>query len=144
MILTGAFAIVGFVHPTYRLLPSSYYTIHQPERLRWFYRVLGVSQFRQFLLATIWRSKDQRSKYFNGKRSGMSGLIEQSMRAEFGHLLPFILLAVVAIYWSSLQLFTLASFTMLWNIAGNLYPTLLQRHHRMRIQRIYDRQRAQA
>jgi hypothetical protein len=90
-------------------------------------------------LATFWRSKDQRKKYFNGKKNGIPTLIEQSMKSEFGHLLPFIILNIVGIYLIVIKLFALGLFTIFINLIGNMYPVILQRHHRMRIQLIHKR-----
>ena len=139
MLITGVFAITGFAHPTQRLLPNSYYQIRKPERLKSIYKLLRVDLFRTFLLATVWKKKKDREKFFNGKRAGISNLVEQSMKSEFGHLLPFIIISAVSIYLISIDLVELGLFTMIWNILGNLYPILLQRYHRMRVQVIKKR-----
>ena len=139
--LTGMFAFAGFALPTQKLLPASYYQIHHARRLKTFYSGMGVPLFRQFLLATFWRSKSQQKRYFNGKRDGLAHLETQSMKSEFGHLLPGIVIAVVVVYLLFLGLYLVAVFTMLLNILANLYPILLQRHHRMRISVLKKRQR---
>lgn len=139
MIVTGVFAITGFAHPTQKLLPESYYHVHKPKRLKYIYKLLRVDLFRKFLLATVWREKKQRQKYFNGKRSGFSTLEEQSMKSEFGHLMPFIILNAIALYLIAIGMVTLGVFTIIWNLLGNFYPIILQRHHRMRLQFIKQR-----
>jgi hypothetical protein len=139
MYITGIFAFAGFAYPTQKLLPQSYYKIHHPQKLNHAYKRLKVGWFKKFLLATFWRSTQQRKKYFNGKRTGISTLTEQSMKSEFGHLLPFIILNLVGIYLITLHLLALGMFTIILNIIGNMYPVILQRQHRMRIQRIKDR-----
>jgi hypothetical protein len=45
------------------------------------------------LLATLWKRKKQRKEYFNGTKNGIANMVEQSMKSEFGHLIPFVLLA---------------------------------------------------
>ena len=100
---------------------------------------MGVERFKKFLLATFWRNKDQRNKYFNGSRKGIATLVEQSKKSEFGHLVPFVLLSLASIYLLIIGMTFLASLTFLINILGNLYPVLLQRHHRMRIQNLQTR-----
>lgn len=139
MFITGIFAFVGFAYPTQRLLPASYYHIHQPSRLHKVYQFLKVEWFRKFLLATLWKDKKQRKRYFNGKKEGMDNLEEQSMKSEFGHLLPFIILLVVSVYLLAVGQTYLALFVLLWNILGNFYPILLQRKHRARLQAIKQR-----
>ena len=94
MFITGIFAFSGFAFPTQKLLPKSYYKIFYPKRLKNIYRVLRVDLFRQMLLATLWKSKKQRKKYFNGKKNGIPNLIEQSMKSEFGHFIPFIIVFI--------------------------------------------------
>jgi hypothetical protein len=140
LFITGIFAFSGFAFPTQKLLPKSYYQIHHPKSLKKTYEVLRVNLFRQMLLATLWKSKNQRKKYFNGKENGISNLVEQSMKSEFGHLIPLIIISFVSIYLIAIGAIKLAVFSLLINLIGNLYPIILQRHHRMRIQSIRKRQ----
>ena len=139
MYITGIFAFAGFVFPTQKLLPQSYYTIYQPQKLKKAYNLLKVDVFRKLLLATFWKNKEQRKKYFNGKVDGISTLEKQSMKSEFGHLIPFILLNMISLYLVSVDLTKLSLTCFLFNIIGNFYPIILQRHHRMRIQLIRQR-----
>ena len=98
LFITGIFAFAGFAFPTQKLLPNAYYQIYQPQTLVKAYKFLGVELFRKMLLATLWKSKKQRKKYFNGKKNGIENLIEQSMKSEFGHLIPFLLISLISIY----------------------------------------------
>lgn len=139
LFITGVFAFAGFAYPTQKLLPKSYYQIHNPDKLKGVYDFLGVKYFRKFLLATFWRNKNQRKLYFDGKRTGISTLVEQSMKSEFGHLMPFIMINAASVYFIAIDLFELGMFTIMINVVGNLYPIILQRQHRMRIQQINER-----
>lgn len=141
MFITGVFAFLGFAYPTQKLLPLSYYRIQNPTKLQLIYNTMRVDWFKKFLLATFWRNQNQRKKYFNGKRAGVSNLAVQSMKSEFGHLIPFIIINVVSVYLLAINLYALSIFTFILNVIGNLYPIILQRQHRMRIQYIYERQR---
>ena len=96
--LTGIFAFAGFAWPTERLLPQSYYTVQNTNRLKKIYQQFRVNLFRKFLLATVWRSKAQQAKHFNGKKNGLDMLVEQASKAEFGHLIPFILINFISLY----------------------------------------------
>lgn len=140
LFITGIFAFSGFAFPTQKLLPKSYYKISHPKKLKKTYKILKINLFRQMLLATLWRSHKQRKKYFNGKKNGISNLDEQSMKSEFGHLIPFIILCFVSIYLLVIGLTKLAVCTFFINFIGNSYPIILQRHHRFRIQIIRKRQ----
>ncbi|MFB9295038.1 glycosyl-4,4'-diaponeurosporenoate acyltransferase CrtO family protein [Persicitalea jodogahamensis] len=134
LFITGIFAFAGFAFPTQKLLPEKYYRIRNPVRLKKVYRALKVSWFRKALLATLWKSRSQRKKYFDGKREGIANLVEQSMKSEFGHLIPFVLITFVSGYLILIHSIELGIFSLLVNLIGNLYPIILQRYHRMRIQ----------
>lgn len=139
MFITGIFAFAGFGFPTQKLLPNSIYKIRNPNLIRKLYRLMRVDLFRRFLLSTLWLSKKKQSKFFDGKKGGIQNLIDQSRKAEFGHGVAFLLINILVIYIFSLRMYALATFTLFWNILGNFYPMVLQRHHRMRISAIEGR-----
>lgn len=134
LFITGIFAFLGFAFPTQKILPTKYYEIHNTKRLKRTYQFLQVEWFRKALLATLWKSKKQRQKYFNGKKEGLGNLITQSQKSEIGHLFPLIVITLICIYLFVIGDWKLASVTLLINIIGNLYPIILQRQHRRRIQ----------
>jgi len=140
LFITGIFAFLGFALPTQKLLPDSFYKVYRPRLLKKVYNGLGVELFRKALLATLWKSKSQRKKFFNGQKNGIQNLEVQSMKSEFGHFIPLVIIFFVVIYLIGIGQFKLAFLTFLINIIGNLYPVLLQRYHRMRIQKIRKRQ----
>jgi hypothetical protein len=142
LFITGVFAFSGFAFPTQKLLPPSYYRILHPKKLQQTFKVLKVNLFRKILLATLWKRKKQRKEFFDGTKSGIANLLEQSMKSEFGHLLPFVIICFVSGYLIAIGLIKLALLSLLINLIGNLYPIVLQRHHRMRVQLIRTRQEA--
>ena len=142
LFITGIFAFSGFALPTHKLISNSYYKVSNSKRLKKVYAFLQVDVFRKFLLATFWRSKKQQKKYFNGTLEGLSNLELQSKKSEFGHLIPLIIIMAISIYFLILGLITLAIITVTINFIGNLYPIILQRHHRMRIQILRKRMHA--
>lgn len=136
LFITGIFAFAGFAFPTQKLLSEEYYQIQHPRKVEQLYKTLKVNWFKHILLATLWKNKKQRKQFFSGNKAGISTLIRQSKKSEFGHLIPFVLISILVIYLIVIGLYLLALFTLLFNILGNGYPILLQRHHRMRIKRI--------
>jgi hypothetical protein len=144
LFITGVFAFSGFAFPTQKLLPPSYYRILHPKKLQQTFKVLKVNLFRKILLATLWKRKKQRKEFFDGTKSGIANLLEQSMKSEFGHLIPFVIICFVSGYLIAIGLIKLALLSLLINLIGNLYPIVLQRHHRMRIQLLSNRQQAGA
>lgn len=136
LMVTGVFAFLVFVLPAHRLLPDAYYRVRAPGRLRTVYRALGVGAFRRVLLATLWRDRARQSRFFDGSAADLDGLAERSRAAEFGHAVPFALLCGASAVWVARGAVRLGLLTLAVNVLGNLYPVLLQRHHRMRIGRL--------
>lgn len=138
LLATGAFAFLGFVYPTSKILPKTYYQIKNSARLKLIYKWLGVKYFKYFLLFTFYRKKDNKN-YFNGYKSGISLLNYNTKQSEFGHLLAFIsilILSLILLYEGHKSVF-------IWiqpiNILVNLYPIILQRNHRIVIERLLKR-----
>ncbi|MEL6657463.1 MAG: hypothetical protein AAFR36_13495 [Bacteroidota bacterium] len=139
LFITGIFAFPSFVWPTEKLLPAAYYHVYQPKRLKRVGKAMKVELFRKMLLATLWKDKKRQKAYFDGTREGLINLETQSKRAESGHLLPFLLITILSIYWLFTGHAKMGVATFVINIIGNLYPVILQRNHRMRIQVIRGR-----
>ena len=131
--ITGIFAFAVFAFPSQKLLPKSYYLIRNSTKLKRIFKILKVDWFRNFLLATFWKSEKQRNKYFDGTASGLDHLEIQSMKSEFGHLIPFIIILAVSFWLIAIGQSVLGIFCILINVFFNFYPVVLQRHHRMRI-----------
>jgi hypothetical protein len=136
LFLTGVFAFPGFVFPTHRMLPKAYYDISNPSVLSGLFKALGVKYFRILLMIAFWGKKKNKKKFFDGTRNGIENLIYQSKQSEFGHLAPLVLISVISFSFVVQQHYLLAAMTIFINVVGNFYPILLQRHHRMRIQKI--------
>lgn len=136
LFITGIFAITGFAYPTSKLLPANYYTIRNPAKTKKVYKVLGVKYFKVLLLIIFWGSKKNRIKYFDGTRNGIQNFIYQTKQSEFGHLCAFVVIFVVSIVLILHDYYLLVVLTTVINIIANLYPTILQRHHRYRVLKI--------
>ena len=137
--ITGIFAFMGFVYPTNKILPSTYYKISKPSFLAKAYKILGVKYFRVSLLIFFWGKKHNRKKYFNGTQKGLSNFIYQTKQSEFGHFGAFITIIISSILLVIHEAYFLFFTVTALNIIGNFYPIMLQRFHRMRIQRIKPR-----
>jgi len=130
---TGVFAFVGFEFPTHKVLPMQYYSIKNPSSLKSCCRFLGVSTFRKFLMITFWGKEKNRRKYFDGTRSGIRNFVYQTKQSEFGHLAALIAIAIISTVLAFHKYYLVATMATVINLIGNLYPILLQRHHRMRL-----------
>jgi len=134
--ITGVFALPGFVIPTNRLLPSNYYKLTNPTLLVKVYKVMGISYFRNILLVLFWGRENNRKKYFNGTKSGLKNFIYQSKQSEFGHSISFVCILLISIVLLFKGYYSLVGVTTIINIIVNLYPLILQRYHRVRIEKL--------
>ena len=133
LFITGTFAFVGFVFPTYKILPDRYYHIKSPKILLKIYSLLKVNIFKKALLLAFWGKKKNRNRYFNGNKSGIKQFIENTKQSEFGHLAAFIALSSLSILLIYNEFWLTSIITLFINLIGNFYPVLLQRFHRSRI-----------
>ena len=136
LFITGIFAFIGFAYPTNRILPESYYKIKNPKLVEYLYKILGLKYFRVILLITFWGKKKNRKKYFNGTKKGLINFIYQTKQSEFGHLGAFFLILICSIILLFNRLYFIVLIMTLLNIIGNVYPIILQRFHRIRIEKI--------
>ena len=136
--ITGIFAYPGFVFPTHKLISPKYFVVRSPKLLARIYRLLGIGLFRKALLLFFWGHKKNRVKYFDGTRGGLDNFVYQSKQAEFGHLGAFLTISSVCILLLFNELYRYALATTAINIVGNVYPIILQRYHRIRIERVLN------
>jgi hypothetical protein len=136
LFISGIFAFTGFAYPSSRLLPDAYYTVKNPKVLTAAYNILGIKFFRSFLLMAFWGKEKNRKKYFNGTKSGIQNFDFQTRQSEFGHLGAFIVTTIVCVILLSNGHVITLLLTMALNIIANLYPIILQRMHRVKIQRL--------
>ena len=136
---TGMFAFVGFSFPTSKLLPTSYYKITNKRLVTKIYDFWGVKYFRFFLLLTFWKSKEKQKTFFNGTKEGLRQFTFALNQAEFGHLGAFIFIQIYGIAMFLKGEFLVFMILSIINIIFNLYPIILQRKHRVRIQGILER-----
>jgi hypothetical protein len=134
--ITGIFAFPGFVFPTSSLLGDWYYAIRRPDVLERLYTVLGVAYFRSLLMFFFWGIHRNRKKYFDGTRSGLDNLTFQARQSEFGHLVSFLFVVAACAILAWRGHWAVAAWGTMVNVIGNLYPVILQRHHRSRVDRL--------
>lgn len=147
LFVTGIFAFLGFAFLTSRILPDTYYKVKNAQHLAFMYKWLGVAHFKRLLLAFFWGKEKNRKKYFSGTQSGLNDFDTQTRQSEFGHLAAFIAIGGISIRILAEGHLLIFYITSLVNVIGNLYPIILQRHHRMlieRLKRLSDRQKSPA
>lgn len=128
--VSAIFIILGIIVPAYKLLPAGYYTIHYPALLRAMCKVIGVQLFGKVIVFLFYNKQKIKATYFGGTQDKLQAFITKTERNEFGHLAPFVLLSGICIYLVAVHKSVYVPAIMVFNILINLYPVLLQRHHR--------------
>jgi hypothetical protein len=136
LFITGIFAFMGFAYNTHRLLPAHYYRIKDRDRLSGLFKLMRVEYFRKFLLLLFWGKAKNRRKYFDGTRSGMENFDIQTRQSEFGHLGALVVIQLCALMMLIQEHYLMAFATTALNFISNFYPVILQRNHRIQIERI--------
>jgi len=142
--ITGIFAFVGFAYPSSRIISDKYYNNKNPKVLNKVCKVLGIKYFRFFLLFSFWGRENNRKKYFNGTKKGLENFIFQTKQSEFGHLGAFLVIGILSFILLIYGYILMVIIITLINIIGNFYPVILQRSHRMRIEKITNSSKSEA
>ena len=95
--------------------------------------------FRKVIMIFFWGIKKNRMKYFNGTKGGLQNLIYESKQSEFGHLGSLLVILPVSILFLIKGYLFYAIITSIFNVIGNLYPIILQRYHRIRVEKILNK-----
>jgi uncharacterized membrane protein YjgN (DUF898 family) len=84
----------------------------------------------------LWCKPKNRKKYFNGTKQGLRNFVFQTKQSEFGYLVAFIMVIIFSIILLSHKHLQLIVLVTLLNIIANFYPVILQRFHRIRIDKL--------
>ena len=141
LFITGIFAFLGFAYKTNRLLPENYYRIKNKDLISKLSKLLQVEYFKKFLLLLFWGKNKNRKKYFDGTKSGLENLDYQTRQSEFGHLAALVIIQLSAMIMLIKGHYLIAVLTTTLNFISNFYPVLLQRNHRIQIERIKNIQK---
>lgn len=136
LFITGIFAFLGFAFLTNKILPNSYYKIKNPKKLVSIYKIMRVDYFKFLLLKFFWGKDKNRKKYFDGTKTGIDNFDTQTRQSEFGHLSAFIIIQIVSFGILIKGHIAIFGLTTIINLIGNVYPIILQRTHRIQIERL--------
>jgi hypothetical protein len=134
--MTGVFAFPGFVFPTSKVMPASYWVPKNPTLLNSLFDKLNVNTFKSILVLLFWGRKGNQKSYYNGTRKGFEAFNYKTKQSEFGHLGALVLILFASVFLLLKGYYLLVVLTTVLNIISNLYPVILQRHHRIRINRL--------
>lgn len=103
------------------------------------YRALGVRLFGRVLERTGWNRAIGRDRVFDGTRAGLVALDQLTRGSETGHLMCLGVAAVVAVAALWVGEWGGALWLVALGIVLHVYPVMLQRSLRMRIQALTNR-----
>jgi hypothetical protein len=128
--LSTIFIILGIIIPAYKILPANYYKIGQPTMLKLICKIIGVKLFGKIIVFLFYNKQKIKATYFGNTQDKLNAFITKTERNEFGHFVPFLLISLISIYLVFINRSIFIPSIMLTNVLVNLYPVLLQRHHR--------------
>jgi hypothetical protein len=125
------------------ILPAAYYRVHEFERSGRIYEALGVRLFRRFVpdgdLANRWERRSNPYYRVIRGRQHAADFLPRTKQSERGHVVLLALGIVSAMFAWRLGWNGWAVYLSLGNVMVNLYPILLQRYTRGRLQAILRR-----
>jgi len=120
------------------VLGSRYYRIRPFEREGHLYEKVGTGFFQMLVGRGPWTILNPTLR-FSGKVAQLAGLEKEMRKAEGGHLLAFIAVILATVFAAVQGWLDAAGWLLLFNVPFNLYPVMLQRCNRARIQRVLGR-----
>jgi hypothetical protein len=121
-------------------LPSSYYRVHSFERGGRLYEALGVRLFRYFVpdgdLANRWRRRREPNFRIIANRRFAAAFVRRTEMSEKSHLVLLLMGVLSSIFALEIGWRGWALYLAVGNVLVNLYPVLLQRYTRTRLQAV--------
>jgi Glycosyl-4,4'-diaponeurosporenoate acyltransferase len=119
-------------------LPQSYFRVRRFENGGRLYLRFGIRIFRKLLVvaridACNWLVR------FSGRRSGLQNFAKGVRQAETDHLIAFLVVLLVFNYAFARGWYEVAGWLALVNVFANVYPVMLQRYNRARIESLLNR-----
>ncbi|WP_354028292.1 hypothetical protein [Chitinophaga sp. OAE865] len=116
-------------------LTSSYYNEKTWERRGKIYEFLGINLFRKLLVLIGWEKLNKKSNPIKKDTQALIQLHYRTRQNELGHIIIFIVVLGFNIFVAFKYGFLKSLWLLILNILLNLYPVLLQRYNRPRIER---------
>jgi hypothetical protein len=132
------FAVLSVLCVAAWWLPPSYYRVQSFERSGRVYEALGVRLFRRLVpdgdYANRWRRRTSPGFRILANRAAARAFLGRTEESERGHLVLLLLgLPSIALAWQ-VGWYGWAIYLGVGNVLVNLYPVLLQRYTRARLQ----------
>lgn len=114
-------------------LPRQYYRLRPVESNGRLYRSFGVGAFKWLLLKSGLDALNF-SVRLSHARTGLPALARGIREAETDHAIALLVMVVVTLYAATRGWWAFTSWLVLTNLVANIYPIMLQRLNRARLQ----------
>ncbi|WP_445455982.1 glycosyl-4,4'-diaponeurosporenoate acyltransferase CrtO family protein [Flavobacterium sp. HNIBRBA15423] len=117
---------------------SNYYKEKVWERRGKIYEKLGINLFRKLLVLVGWEKLNKKANPVKNNIEALTHLEYRTKQSELGHIIIFFIVLCFAIYVTIVFSFTESLWLLFLNVILNVYPILLQRYNRPRLQRALE------
>lgn len=137
-VLSWIATVTLFTHLSF---PSTYYDIRPFERTGQFYERVGVRLVKKLLRRGPLRVLSPTLRFPKEKTASALRILENEMRkAETVHSLTFVLMLLFVGYVAINDWLDAVMWMLLFNILLNVYPIMLQRYNRIKLQELIRKQ----
>ena len=119
-------------------LPYWYWKIRFFEDEGRLYSRFGVGTFKKLLVLLGFDFCNLHVR-FSGRRSGLRNLSQGMRQAEINHVISFLVLLLTLFYALARNWYGVARWLTAVNVIANVYPVMLQRHNRSRLEPLLER-----
>lgn len=120
-------------------LPESYFRVRPFEDDGRLYVRAGIKSFKNLLVVTRIDDACNRLVRFSGRRSRLRDLEQGTRQAESDHLVSFLVVLLAFVYTITQRWFEVAGWLAVVNVLANVYPVMLQRYNRARVEAVLRR-----
>lgn len=124
-----------FVETQTAALSSAYYAPREWERKGNVYEYVGIHLFRRLLVIIGWEKLNKKSNPIEKNARTLEHNLLRTKKSELGHLIIFLIVVGISMLVITKGGLRDAMWLIIFNIVLNLYPVLLQRYNRPRIER---------
>ena len=127
--------VSAFVEVLKSPLASTYYNEKGWEQKGRIYELIGINYFRKLLVLVGWEKITRKSTPIEKSTETLVNLHHQTKKSELGHLIIWYIVLGFTVFVAFQSGVLKSIWLLILNILLNLYPVLLQRYNRPRIQR---------
>lgn len=127
--------VLAFTESLKSPLSAAYYNVKPWERRGKVYERFGINFYRKLLVWTGWEKLNKKNAPVEKSTGALVHLLHQTKKSELGHLIIFAIVSGFTVFVAVKSGVAQSVWLFVLNILLNLYPVLLQRYNRPRIER---------